>query len=99
MVQHLIAWWASSLPFISTAPWLCCIKGNFDVVIQGAVAITVASIIDDAGSIILTTMKKLHGSNALQGEALATLLIIQLAASTGCSSLELEGDTLLEAFL
>lgn len=38
--------------------------------------------------------KKLHGSNVLQGEALVALLIIRLAASTGCTSLELEGDAL-----
>jgi hypothetical protein len=84
---HCQAWSDSILPSIWTPPFAGCIKGNFDVV--------AAVISDENGNIILAFTQKLSYSDALLGEASAAHLTSQLATSSGCGNLFLEGDALL----
>jgi hypothetical protein len=72
-----------------------CIKGNFDVAIHGNFAVVAAVISDENGNIILAITQKLTYSDALLVEVSAALLTSQVAASSDCRNLFLEGDALL----
>jgi len=72
-----------------------CIKGNFDVAVHGDFVVAATIISDENGNIILAVTQKLTHSYALLGEASTALLTSQLAASSGCGNLFLEGDALL----
>ena len=56
---------------------------------------TIAVIIDEMGVIVGAATQKLQCTDALQGEALTTLLASCLATSLGCRLLVLEGEALL----
>jgi hypothetical protein len=90
---HCEAWSDSILPSLWTPPFVGCIKGNFDVTIHGNFVVTLIS--DKKCNIILSVTQKLTFTNALLGEASVVLLTSQLAASSGCGNLFLEGDVLL----
>jgi hypothetical protein len=67
------------------------------VAVCGSFAIAAVVISDAMGNVILAATQKLletdaHGTYALQGEALAALLTVRLAVSSGCSNLQFEGD-------
>jgi len=92
---HCKAWSDSILPSLWTPPFVGCIKGNFDVAVHGDFSVAAAIISDENGNIILVVTQKLTSSDALLGEASTALLTSQLAASSGCGNLFLEGDALL----
>lgn len=92
---HCQAWSDSILPSIWTPPFAGCIKGNFNVAVHGDFAVAAAVISDENGNIILAFTQKLSYSDALLGEASTALLTSQLATSSGCGNLFLEGDALL----
>jgi hypothetical protein len=70
-------------------------KENFDVVVHGDFVVAASVISDENGNIIIAVTQKLTYSDALIGEASATLLTSQVTASSGCGNLFLEGDALL----
>ena len=76
----------------SAAGW---VKGNFDVAVNDYYSVAAAVISNDRGDIVGAATQKLHCTDALQGEALATLLASRLAASLGYKFLALERDALL----
>jgi hypothetical protein len=59
------------------------IKGNFDVVMRGSLAVAAAVISDDNGSIFATATLELSSTDALQGEAHAAILAARLVVYSG----------------
>lgn len=69
-------------------------KANFDVVICPNFAVAAATLRDHKGDFLAVNSLKLPSIDVGLGEAHAALLAVRLAASTRCSSLLLEGDSL-----
>jgi hypothetical protein len=75
-------------------PWGSC-KVNFDVAIQPTFVIAAAVLRDHSGNYLAINTLKLPLMDANLGEAHAALLAARLAHSFCCSSLIIEGDSLL----
>jgi hypothetical protein len=71
------------------------LSASFDVAVRQEFAVAAATLRDHEGNFLAVSSKKLPPLAASQGEAHAALLAVSLAVSVGCSSLVLEGDSLL----
>jgi hypothetical protein len=92
---HLEAWNSKALPALWLPPAKGWVKLNFDVAVKDSFSVAAAVVSDENGDILNAATQKLHGSDALQGEAHAALLAVRLAYSMGCRLIALEGDALL----
>ncbi|XP_059441832.1 uncharacterized protein LOC132174155 [Corylus avellana] len=95
-LHHLHAWKsgdALSAEWLSPPPGS--LKANFDVAIRPNFAVAAATLRDHEGNFLAVCSKKLPSMDANLGEAHGALLATSLAVSVGCSSLILEGDSLL----
>ncbi|GLT60899.1 hypothetical protein SLA2020_336400 [Shorea laevis] len=96
LLKHLKAWADAGSP---SPPWspppLGSLKVNFDVAVRPLYSVAAAGISNHNGCILAARSQKLPHSDVALGEASAALLAICLALSVGCSSLQLEGDSLL----
>jgi hypothetical protein len=70
-------------------------KVNFDVAIRPSFAVAAAILRDHSGNFLAVNSLKLPVVDANKGEALAALLAVRIASSFGCSSIIIEGDSLL----
>jgi hypothetical protein len=92
---HLEAWNSKVLPALWLPPAKGWVKLNFDVAVKGSFSVAATVVSDEKGDVLNAATQKLHGSDALQGEAHAALLAVRLADSMGCKLITLEGDALL----
>jgi hypothetical protein len=95
-LHHINAWkLGDSLSAVWTPPPVGSLKANFDVAIRPDFAVAAATLRDHEGNFLAVLTKRLPPMDASLGEAHAALLAASLAVSAGCSSLILEGDSLL----
>lgn len=94
--HHMEAWFIRSPVFsIWKPPPPGFLKANFDVAIWPNFAVATTTLRDSLGNFLAVYSLRLPAIDANKGEALAALLAVWLTHSFGCSSLILEGDSLL----
>lgn len=91
---HLSAWRSSPGMAEWIPPVLGSFTANFDVAIRPSFAVAAATLRDHKGEFLAVNTLKLPPMDANLGEAHAALLAVRMAASLGCTSLCLEGDSL-----
>jgi hypothetical protein len=92
--HHLVAWQNSNLADWDPPP-LDYFKANFNVAIRHTFAVDAPVFLYHSGKFLTVNTLKLPPMDALMGEAHAALLAFRMIVSMGCSSLIIEGDSLL----
>jgi hypothetical protein len=91
---HKFAWNDSKTSSLWIPPLPGTVKANFDAVVKSDFYVAAMLFNDSNGNIFHDATKHLSTTHAAVGEAQATLLAIQFAASLGIYLLGLEGDAI-----